>query len=305
MNPRSNPEPRIGAEEATVSKHISPADRMLTVNDREAYFACGRSALECIQKALDLGSVSANRITSVLDLPCGHGRVLRWLRAAFPRATITACDLLHDGVDFCSSTFGARGLYSCDEPEAIPLEPEGFDLIWVGSLFTHLDAPLWTRFLTTFRQALRPGGLLVFSTHGRAAYKRILDNMVSYGIGHWRRTSLLYHYERTGFGYVKYLGSESYYGFSLSHPAWVVRQLTALEGVRILNISESAWEGFQDVFACVRESGREGDVRRTSGVRYARHLALSRMNPGVRSAFGAAWRWWFGNEQDDTRGRNA
>ena len=291
-------------DESAVSRRISPADQMLVRDgDREHYFTCGRSALECIQKVLDAASISPNRITRILDLPCGHGRVLRWLKVAFPRATITACDLLRDGIDFCSATFGAMGQYSCDEPEAIPLEPEGFELIWVGSLFTHLDAPLWGRFLTALRKALCPGSLLVFSTHGRDAYQRIVDNRVSYDIGHWGRTRLLYQYERTGFGYVKYSGSESYYGFSLSHPAWVARQLTALDGLRIVHVSEAAWDKFQDVFACMRVPGCEGDGRRTSGIRHARHMAIDRMNPRVRSVLSMAWRWCFYNEQGDTRGR--
>jgi SAM-dependent methyltransferase len=261
--------------------------------DPDFYFFCGRSALDCIEKALDVASISPDRITRILDLPCGHGRVLRWLKAAFPGATITACDLLRGGVDFCSSTFGAVGLYSCDEPEAIRLEPGGFDLIWVGSLFTHLDAHLWVRFLTVFRKALCPGGLLVFTTHGREAYRRIVDkvdNTFSSGIGYWQRTHLLYRYERTGFGYVQYPGSESYYGFSLSHPAWVVRQLTEIEGLRIANVSERAWVTLQDVFTCVRVPDSHGDMHRTSGMQHARHTALARMNPRVRSLLARVWR---------------
>jgi SAM-dependent methyltransferase len=145
-----------------------------SIGGREQYFHCGRSALECIQKALDIASISPNRIKRILDLPCGHGRVLRYLKAAFPEAEIAASDLLREGVDFCSSTFGATAVYSCDEPEAIPLEPGSFELIWVGSLFTHLDAPLWSRFLAVLRSSLCAGGLLVFSTHGREAYQRMV-----------------------------------------------------------------------------------------------------------------------------------
>lgn len=289
MNRRSSPVAPVVVEESAVSKHISPGDQLFGGGD---YFGCGRSAVECIRKALDTASISPDQIKHILDLPCGHGRVLRYLKAGFPEAKITACDLLRDGVDFCSSAFGATGIYSCDEPEAIPLEAGSFELIWVGSLFTHLDAPLWARFLGALREALCPGGLLVFSTHGRTAYQRIVSGM-NYGIGHWRTTQLLYRYERTGFGYAKYSGSESYYGLSLSHPAWVARQLTALGGFRLINLSERAWEQFQDVFACIREPDCEGDMLSTSGVRYSRHLALDRMHPRLRSVLGRVWRWWF------------
>jgi SAM-dependent methyltransferase len=276
-------------DESAVGKHISPADFSAVGGREEHYFRVGRSAVECIQKALDIASISPHRIKRILDLPCGHGRVLRYLKAAFPEAEITACDLLRDGVDFCSSIFGATALYSCDEPEDIPLEPGSFDLIWVGSLYTHLDAPLWPRFLAVLRNSLCPGGLLVFTTHGRNAYQRVIGG-TTYGISYWRVTLLAYRYERTGFSYTKYPGSESYYGLSLSHPAWVTHQLTAVGGLRLVSLSEESWDQHQDVFACIREPDCEGDIRRTSAVRYLRHIALDRMNPHLRSALEKIWR---------------
>ena len=279
-------------DESTVDEHISPADQMLSgALDREHYFDCGRSALKCIQTALASASIPPTRIKRILDLPCGHGRVLRHLKAAFPEAEIAACDLLRDGVDFCSSTFGATAIYSCDEPEAIQLRAESFDLIWVGSLFTHLDAPLWPRFLAVLRNSLSPGGLLVFSTHGREGYRRALGGMWDNSVGYRRRTAMLYRYERTGFGYAKYSRSEGYYGLSLSHPAWVTRQLTALGGLRLVNLSEKSWDDFHDVFAAVREPAWDGDMQRTSGARYLRHLALDRMNPRLRSGLERIWTW--------------
>jgi SAM-dependent methyltransferase len=150
----------LAVDETVVNRHISPADQMLSgaALDREYYFRCGRSAVERIQTSLATASIPRERVKRILDLPCGHGRVLRYLRAAFPEAEIAACDLLRDGADFCASTFGATPVYSCDEPEAIPLSPGSFDLIWVGSLFTHLDAPLWVRFLAVLRDS-RPARL--------------------------------------------------------------------------------------------------------------------------------------------------
>jgi SAM-dependent methyltransferase len=276
-------------DESAVSTLISPGDEMLSTSlDRAQYFRCGRSAVESIHRALDAASIPPARIKRILDLPCGHGRVLRYLRAAFPEAAISACDLLREGVDFCASTFGATAIYSCDEPEAIPLERAGFDLIWVGSLFTHLDAPLWPRFLAALRNALCPGGLLVFSAHGREAYQRVVGGMWIDLISHRRRTQLLYGYERSGFGYAKYAGSEGYYGLSLSHPAWVTRQITTLGGLRLVSLSERSWE-FHDIFASVREDDCAGDMRQMSRAGYLRHVALDGMNPRLRSGLEKIW----------------
>lgn len=279
--------------ESAVNRHLSPADQMLTgsADAREHYFSCGRSALECIRQALSSAAIEPDRIKRILDLPCGHGRVLRYLKAAFPEAEIVACDLLRDAVDFCSSTFGSTAVYSCEEPEAIPLNRGSFDLIWVGSLFTHVDALLWPRFLAVLRDSLCPGGVLVFTTHGRAAYRYMVGGR-EYGIEPRRRTMLSYRFERTGFSYANYSGSESHYGVALSHPAWVVGQLTALGGLRLVSLAEASWDHHQDVFACVREAASETATRPTSRLRYWRHTGLDRMDPRLRSLLEAIWGRW-------------
>ena len=96
-------------------------------------------------------------------MPCGHGRVLRTLRAAYPQAEIVACDIDTDGVDFCAKTFDAIPVYSKENPEEIDLRRK-FDLIWVGSLFTHIRDERWPEFLSFFSRVLAPGCVLIFTT---------------------------------------------------------------------------------------------------------------------------------------------
>src|SRR5438552_18413641 len=71
-----------------LNTHVSPADGMYKRNDKKHYFAVGRSALACVRMAL--GEAGAPTPRSILDLPCGHGRVLRFLHAAYPAAQLTA-----------------------------------------------------------------------------------------------------------------------------------------------------------------------------------------------------------------------
>src|SRR2546423_3623530 len=151
-----------------INPEISPRDEMLCGN-RDYYFLVGQYALHCVDTALQAAARDRSDVQTILDLPCGHGRVMRYLRAAFPHAEMTACDLLSDGVDFCATTFGASRLYSREKVEDIPLPPGSFDLVWVGSLFTHLSAELWSRWLLLFHKSLRPAGVLIFSSHGRDA----------------------------------------------------------------------------------------------------------------------------------------
>jgi hypothetical protein len=68
------------------------------------------------------------------------------LKAAFPGAELTACDIDRDAVEFCAETFGAVPVCAETRPEQIRFDRE-FDLIWSGSLFTHLEAERFGGFL--------------------------------------------------------------------------------------------------------------------------------------------------------------
>jgi SAM-dependent methyltransferase len=203
---------------------ISPQDLMYR-HDPEHYFRFGKTAVKLIRHALF--TTQRTTFNSILDLPCGHGRVLRSLRAEFPRARLTACDIDRNAVDFCAETFGAESVYSSEDPSELDVGQH--DLIWCGSLFTHLKD--WDDFLRLFERSLVPRGILVFTTAGRAM-------------------------GADGFRYVEYpdevkgpLGIE-HYGTSYSSLSWVLKKLEDFD-FRILYATEKAWHG-QDVIACFR-----------------------------------------------------
>src|SRR5262245_7565009 len=242
----------LSINEEDLIRVISPNDQMFDPAAGEhSYFSRGRSALDGVAISLQAAHKAASDVKRILDLPCGHGRILRYLTAAFPPAELTALDRLNDGVDFCASTFGAIPVYSQDDPATIPLEQRAFDLIWVGSLFTHFDADMWPTWLTVFCSLLRSGGVLVFTTHGRQAYENMANGSFNYNIPASRERRIRGHYERSGFGHVKYPGLYGYYGLTLSEPAWVLRQIARLGDIRVVLCSERAWAGFHDIFACV------------------------------------------------------
>lgn len=245
-----------------VDRRISPNDGMWDHGDEGYYFRVGRSALECIQVALRAGEKDPMGVKNILDLPCGHGRVLRYLRVAFPSAKITACDLLRDGVDFCAATFGAVPVYSEEDPNQIPLSCDSFDLMWVGSLLTHLDKPRWPLFLSVLRDFLRPDGIIVFTTSGRECYRQLSIGEADgwSGLPDTLNKELMCQYERTGFGYVDYPEWGSSYGLSLANPDWVVAVLRRLGGLRVVHLAEKSWVSHQDVFACARDPAFAGQM---------------------------------------------
>jgi SAM-dependent methyltransferase len=223
------------------------ADDAMHDSDLGHYGRVGQSAWRCITLALLACDAPTPR--RVLDLPCGHGRVLRVLRRALPDAELTACDLDRAGVDFCRTEFGAHSVYSDTDLRSVVLGSD-FDLIWCGSLLTHLDAPRWLEVLRAFVAALRPGGVAVVTVHGRLVADR-LRNGVDYGLTPARITELLRAYDNGGFGYVDY-PDRAGYGVSLSSPAFLFRELAAWFDVRVVSYAERQWDDHQDVLAFQR-----------------------------------------------------
>src|SRR3954453_20191049 len=119
----------------TVESKISPKDTMYNGNI-DSYFKDGLCSVRFIEQAL--AAARKNSVKSVLDLPCGHGRVLRFLVRRFPGASFTACEIDRDAVDFCVSTFSAEPLYSKANLDELETR-RGYDLIWCSSLVTHLS----------------------------------------------------------------------------------------------------------------------------------------------------------------------
>jgi SAM-dependent methyltransferase len=233
----------------SVIRDVSPHDVMYQT-DPVYYFRHGDSALHCIRTALT--AVERRGVERILDLPSGHGRVLRTLRAAFPDARITACDISTDAVDFCAGTFGAVPVYSNADPGRIELEGD-FDLIWCGSLLTHVDAQLWDGFLDLFESRLAPEGVLVFTTHGRRIAHLLRVGAKEFpGLGPQRSERMLELFDRSGFGYQERMDGTGY-GISLASPSWVCARLETKPSWRVVLYQEMGWSHTQDVVACYRK----------------------------------------------------
>jgi SAM-dependent methyltransferase len=238
-------------EAATVSHVIAPHDAMFAHGVAGAikqYMSVGRSALEVICRAM----IAAHKpdIRSVLDLPCGAGRVTRHLAAFFPDAELYVADLDKAGAQFAAANFRAVVI---DTAANFSTQPgREFDLIFVGSLVTHFDRPMFTAALKWFSQALAPGGILIVTTHGRRA--DFIETNVHHHLGS-RWTGVRETWAHSGFAFAETEQRSSIsYGFSFTRPFWVVGAAETLPGMRILGYQEAAWGDHQDVLSLQRGS---------------------------------------------------
>jgi hypothetical protein len=233
-----------------VSVRITRHDGMYT-GDAAQYLSVGLSAARSIDAAKDAAGSGAVR--EILDMPSGSGRVMRFLRRRFPEATITACDLDGRLVNFCTEEFGALPVYST--PDIASLKIEGrFDLIWCGSLVTHLDQQPISDLLRFFRDHLMSGGLLVATTHGdHVARRRMANGEFDYGVNVVQSAALMRDYEERGFAYSDYPW-QSGYGVSLTSPTWIRRTVEQIGSLEEVYFAERGWDAHQDVFGWVRRT---------------------------------------------------
>lgn len=228
---------------ASLNTDISANDAMYAGN-RHHYFSCGASALTCVLHSLGMSDIEKpNRI---LDFGCGAGRVTRWLRAAFPDAIIHACDIREQDLDFVRQSCRAETWVSGIDIDALE-PPNSYDVIWVGSVFTHLSAEVSTNLFDKLMKWLTPKGLLIFSVHGRFVLHRANMGDNIYGLGEsWGK--LLVAYENTGFGYADY-PLQNGYGISVSKSEWWINLIEKRIGMRLAFLSERAWDKHHDVIA--------------------------------------------------------
>jgi len=254
-----------GPPELTVIEEISERDDMFR-GDIDHYFRVGRGAVESIWLAMQAAWKSD--IHSILDCPCGHGRVLRTLKSAFPDAELTACDIDRDAVQFCAETFDAVPAYAETRPEEIRFDRK-FDLIWSGSLLTHLEAERFVGFLSLFASYLAPDGLLVFTTNGPHTYSMLhrlaeipreetvaerIDReqaALYFPIPQTEVVPMIEKYRTSGFAYTDYEFMDNF-GATLASPAWICKQLEQLPDLRLVTYTHRGWDRVQDVVACIR-----------------------------------------------------
>lgn len=231
-----------------VSSRIYPGDGMYH-GDGAHYFKVGLSAIQCIDEAL--AAAGREDVRTILDFPCGSGRVMRFLRQRFPEAQITACELSPGPVQFCVRTFGAEPAYSSLNLDEVSLARE-FDFIWCGSLATHLNEHGIASLFRLFRRHLAPGGIMIFTTHGDFVAGRMPTRDFDYGLAAEQIDRIGVDYPQTGYGFEDYPGEKDY-GVSLTSPDWIRARIHDVGGLREVFFNARGWDNHQDVFGFVRE----------------------------------------------------
>jgi SAM-dependent methyltransferase len=165
LRPRGPRGPRGAADDGLPVPPASLIVRVAGTPDVEWFLRGGRLAAGSIRAALWRQGRRIEELGAVLDFGCGCGRVTRnWL--ALRETDVFGSDMNEEAIEWCRrnlpfATFESNGL-----APPLTFDTERFDLVYALSVVTHLPAEIQLLWMRELERVLRPGGLLMLSTHG-------------------------------------------------------------------------------------------------------------------------------------------
>lgn len=196
------------------------------------YFENGKQDADRIRSVMSRLNVSND--SKILEFAAGYGRVSRHLTDL----NMTCADIHADAVEFLIKEIGVSAIKSNDDPDQFDLS-ETYDFIFVLSFFSHVPDQLFGRWLSRLSCLLRPGGTLLFTTHGEQAGRTIpilADALQA----------------DTGFGYLRDATDQpdldgEVYGSSIATPNYVIRQIYQTKmPTTLVSFSSASWWVLQD-----------------------------------------------------------
>ena len=160
---------RPGAAAVDDGRPVPPRRLMVRVAgtaDGDWFLRSGRAAYDAIAAHVPIAELG-----SVLDFGCGCGRVTRYWDDF--DGEVAGSDLDGGAIEWCRANLGFARFERNALAPPLAFDRESFDLVYALSVFTHLTEELQLSWRDELLRVLRPGGLLLLTTHGRSYAPRL------------------------------------------------------------------------------------------------------------------------------------
>jgi ubiquinone/menaquinone biosynthesis C-methylase UbiE len=175
----------------------------------EIYLGSGKEHTEKMMGVLNSAGVSIDKTNRILDFGCASGRMIRWLADFAEEREIWGVDLNAHHIVWCQDNLNPPFNFATVTTQPhLPFEDRYFDLIYCGSVFTHIDdlAEAW---LLEIKRIMRPGGNLYVTIHDKHTADLIINHIDQVPYAKEFREFLLSYDRRINFQ------ASTYYKFSI------------------------------------------------------------------------------------------
>lgn len=111
----------------------------------------------------------------VLEWGCGVARITRHLKAIAGIAEVVGVDVNPGMIEWDQANIPNATFAIIDHSPPMNFPKERFDLVIGISVLTHIDAVFQEAWLLEIRRILHPGGIFIFTTHGKAFLEKLND----------------------------------------------------------------------------------------------------------------------------------
>lgn len=176
----------------------------------------------------------AQRI-QLLEFASGYGCVTRHIKNVIPFADTTSCDIHPQAMQFIDENFNTATVLSTAQPEDLILEQK-YDAVFALSFFSHMPKTSFSRWLKQLASFLKPGGYLIFTTHGIESTTALQVSEFDAEGFYFRPDSEQNDLET------------AQYGTACTLPAYVINQIFNESNWTLNYFQQGYWWGHQDVY---------------------------------------------------------
>jgi len=165
------PKQKEDLEKCEYGLPIPPKNLWLGYGKNSSEYLYGKEQVSKMLEIVEESGFDLSKKMNMLDFGCGAGRMIRWLKPFADKCEIWGTDISSEHINWANQYLRPPFNFATTTTNPhLPFEDRYFDVIFAGSVFTHIDdlAEAW---LLEMRRILKPEGRLYFTIQDEHSIK--------------------------------------------------------------------------------------------------------------------------------------